>query len=118
MLLGKASPQQNGIVKMDINLLKDKKDWFRIDKNYHNQIKAKESLMKKYPSEVSAFLPEGQAGTEELLKTMADYLSSIFPQMFKLKGKQLVNLKSGEEIALNTVHRPAITTAEIGRAHV
>ena len=89
---GKQSPKQNGIIKMDIQPLRDEKDWFRIDDGYTNAIRKKKSLMRTLGPEVGHTLPEGRESAKELVETMTEHLTMVYPYIFKKEGRYLYNL--------------------------
>ena len=97
---GKQSPKQNGIIKMDIQPLRDRRDWFRIDDGYINAIRKKKSLIRSFGREVGHTLPEGYESAKELVDMMAEHLTQVYPHMFKQDGKHLYNLVSSDKYNL------------------
>jgi len=111
MILGKKSPLQNGILKMDIHPLRDSADWFRIDSDYSDMLKKKRDLIGKYPEEVLAVTPEGIPGARELPWVIASHLCHHFPGSFSLKGAVFFNHLSGQKVDLSADRNPMESAA-------
>lgn len=74
--------------------------WIEIDEHYESEIAQKHELLRNQHQEVFAELPQGLAGSKEVLEMLIDYLPKHFPERFSKKMQVDENLHPLEVASL------------------
>jgi hypothetical protein len=78
----------------------DLADWIEIDARFAEQLAERRRLLEAEPAAVLAVLPEGVAGSHELLALLLDHLVARFPERYRRADGRIDNLVTDETFAL------------------
>lgn len=101
------TPFDEGPYRPAMGLLALKPDaWIEIDRHYDRYLAEKRRLLRERRDEVFAALPEAAAASSELRDLLAAHLTRVFPERFRMEGRELTTLASGARFALDDALHP------------
>lgn len=79
----------------------DPDDWIEIGADYVEQMTAKAAARTAHPDTVFVELPEARPACDEVLDALVDHLVRLWPNDFRRTPTEIVNVRTGEHIALD-----------------
>lgn len=92
---------------MDIRKL-DSQNWLTLDKNYMEEHRVRDHLLREKRGKVLQCLPESVEACQEALEEVSSFLCQRFPSMFQsetMDGRQVIqNRMTGEQFDIDGAH--------------
>lgn len=100
-------------VMMDIRKL-DSQNWLTLDKNYMEEHRVRDNLLREKREQVLRCLPESVEACQEALEEVSEFLCQRFPNMFQASSqngqKFIENCMTGEKFNINGTSSSGIDT--------